>query len=62
MRKFGIRRALSTKSVPRSQDPDFIQEDLDAHGQPIVVRPGKPVRQNSLLKRVFRKKVGDFVG
>lgn len=56
MRKFGIRRALSTKSVPRNQDPDFVQEDVDEHGQPIVVRAGKPVRQNSLLKRVFRKK------
>ncbi|KAF8605164.1 hypothetical protein BDV93DRAFT_75062 [Ceratobasidium sp. AG-I] len=56
MRKFGIRRALSTKSVPRSQDPEFVQEDVDEHGRPIPMRPEKPQRQNSLLKRVFRKK------
>ncbi|KAG8748498.1 hypothetical protein FRC10_003631 [Ceratobasidium sp. 414] len=55
MRKFGIRRALSTKSVPRPQDPEFVQEEVDEHGHVHAARQ-KPQRSNSLLKRVFRKK------
>ncbi|QRV76267.1 hypothetical protein RhiJN_04282 [Ceratobasidium sp. AG-Ba] len=57
MKKFGLRRALSTKSVPRSQDPEFVQEDVDEHGHVITTR-AKPQRNNSLLKRVFRSKKG----
>lgn len=57
MKKFGIRRALSTKSVPRSQDPEFVQEDVDEHGHVITTR-AKPQRNNSLLRRVFRSKKG----
>ncbi|KAG8701776.1 hypothetical protein FRC08_003897 [Ceratobasidium sp. 394] len=55
MRKFGIRRALSTKSVPRSQDPEFVQEDVDEHGH-VIVKRAKPQRNNSLMTRMFRKK------
>lgn len=56
MRKFGLRRALSTRPVARQQDPVFIQEDIDEHGNVVAVR-SKPARNNSLLGRVFRKKV-----
>ncbi|KDN43513.1 hypothetical protein RSAG8_06102, partial [Rhizoctonia solani AG-8 WAC10335] len=56
MRKIGLRRALSTKPVPRQADPEFVQEDVDEHGHVITTTRRQPARKNSLLARVFRKK------
>ncbi|KAH7344591.1 hypothetical protein B0J17DRAFT_636000 [Rhizoctonia solani] len=56
MRRIGLRRALSTKPVPRQTDPEFVQEDVDEHGHVITTTHRQPARKNSLLARVFRKK------